>query len=195
MRKETTLLTLLYTLIILVTEASAQDKLAIEIIPFILIVITIAAILYTYRLTQAKNGLEARALELKKIIEKQRTEIQENESKLRRQKEELYASVDARTLEEARKAEGLLKSKKPTNDTLRREYWDRLGQLSSPSPRKAELEKLLSDKTSLESIIELTKIKHSTGILDNNAFSEIMAEYEKKLIELESKLNQLKDQK
>ncbi|MCX6695729.1 MAG: hypothetical protein NTU61_05490 [Candidatus Altiarchaeota archaeon] len=185
----------LLTLLLLASTATAQAQSTTEIIYVVIVVIAIASILHTYHLTQAKNGLENRLRTLKAILDKQRAEIDENEEKLAIQRAEIAKMIDGKVINEAKKAEQLKKSKKSSIDTLRMEYWDRLGQLEEPSPKKTEIEKLLNEKKEIEGLVEATKSKYVTEVIDKGTFNEIMGGYQKKLIELESRLAKLNEEK
>lgn len=172
-------------------QAQPQES-STEIIAMVLIVIAIAAIAYTYRLTQTKDRLEEKIKNYKKIIDKQRTEIRENEETLARQREELSRKLDSRVKDEVSKTEKLAVSKKQGADSLRMEYWNRIAKLDTLTPQSTDVEKLENEKKEIEKIIALTKEKYHTRVIDEKTFSEIVGEYEKKLIEIESKLNELK---
>ena len=167
--------------------ATPHGTSTIEMICFVVTILGIAALAYSYLLTQTQDGLEAQAANLKRLIEKQRAEIRENESLIAKQREDLGKTVDWRVAEEAAKAGKLSQAKRQQPaDSLRMEYWKRLQDMSFEG---GEVDKLEAQRKEMENIIELTKTKYHSRVIDEKTFGEIVGEYEKKLIELESKIN------
>ena len=166
------------------SSASAEGGL--ESLGYVALVLGILGLAYTYGLTQTKNGLEASIKRDKAVLRKLREEIKETKKDLEIHKSE----VDDRVSAEVEKVQDM--SKVNHDDGLDREYWDRIGQMELPAQEKSKLEKLADEKTELERMIELTKEKYHTRVIDEKSFSDITGEYQKKLIEVEAKIRKAK---
>ena len=171
----------------LAIPAAAQQQSTTDILMMVITVIALASIIYTYHLTQTEKGLEHKAAELKKIIDKQRAEISQNQTLLAQQSRQLSKDVDSRVEDEIRKAEKLAQPKKQNTDPIRMEYWGKIEKMSAPAS-SINTQKMLVEKKDLETLIEITKKKYLERELDEKAFGEIIGGYQRRLIEIESKL-------
>ena len=111
-------------LLLLACNVNAAGCESLQSVFIIGIIFASLAIAYTYKQTQMRDGLEAQILRNKKIIEKQKKEIADNEHTLNEQKTELDGSED--------KELGILtermqqKSKDKATTGLRSEFWRRI---------------------------------------------------------------------
>ncbi|MFH1404272.1 MAG: hypothetical protein ABIH11_08395 [Candidatus Altiarchaeota archaeon] len=163
----------------------------------VLSVMAVFAILYSYRLTQGKSGLESRLRRNKEVLLKQRDEIQANDLRISKQKEILSEQQERKVVGEMKKSMEKASTGHVHKETLRREYWDKIGRISesmSTSTSESELKQLLEQQSEVKKMIELTKSKYYQRSIDEASFNEITMEYQKQLIEIESKISKLKSE-
>jgi hypothetical protein len=178
------------TLLMLTPCASAQSSL--ESLGYVALGFGILALLYSYHLTQTKKGLEAQIAKEKGILRRLQDEVTANQEIIERQGSE--ALRGSRLSDEIKKTEGIITAK-TKQDGLRKEYWERLEQMTSHTTEETELKRLLDERAETQSMIELTKEKYHTRAIDEKSFSDITGEYQKKLIELETRIRKLKGRK
>ncbi|HHQ45334.1 MAG TPA: hypothetical protein ENN13_04250 [Candidatus Altiarchaeales archaeon] len=171
----------------------AQTDAAIQPLFFAGILFGVLAIAYAYHVTQSKNGLEAKISAYKKVLARQRQEIEENEARIMMQRRDLGLADE----QEVRKVDsGMSRESRSGGSNLRDEFWHRLAKIDVKSkPVDLEsLESLLNQKREIEEMIDLSKAKYHTRALDEEGFNEITREYQKKLIEIESKIRKFKEE-
>jgi hypothetical protein len=171
---------------------SAEQSGTLQILSIIGILFGILALAYTYQRTQTLQGLDAQILKNKRIILKQRNEIRENEDRIAQQKNELVESIEDKVRADDVKKH--LEDPELHGEGLRREFWDKVETIAS-EPGKSELDKLLDQKKEVEEMIELTKAKYHTRVIDEASFNDITKDYQKKLIEIESKMRKIEEAK
>jgi len=91
--------------------------------------------------------------------------------------------------EEIRKARELIEEKY-NKDTLRKGYWKRIETMGIPTENPS-IQKLMEEMNEIRGMLEITKIKYHTRAIDEKSFSNITQEYQKRLIELETKMRKL----
>jgi hypothetical protein len=168
-----------------------------QIVLAILGAIALLSIIYAYNLTQTSKGLESKIRRNKEIILKQRAEIRSNEEIIRKQVGELTAKQKTKVEEEIQKSKSKTVSMKPHmhRDRLQKEFWDKLdktGKIPSQLQANTELEKLKEEYNEIKGLIDITKSKYYKRLIDESSFNEITREYQKRLIEIESKIAKLK---
>jgi len=166
-----------------------------QLFSYILIGISALAIFYSYRLSTAKTGLDSKIDRNKKILMRQKEELKANKGKLKKQIGIMTSRQEKKMLEEIEKSKAITGMRKPRHDVLQKAYWDKIGKISETKVREGdtmELEKLEDEHSEIKKMIELTKSKYYKRVIDEGTFNEITKDYQKKLIELESKIAKLK---
>jgi hypothetical protein len=73
---------------------------------------------------------------------------------------------------------------------VERGYWDNIDRIGDPTS-SPQISKLIDEKEEIQGMLEITKMKYHTRAIDEKSFSNITQEYQKKLIEIDSKLQRL----
>ncbi|MFH1054654.1 MAG: hypothetical protein V1744_01020 [Candidatus Altiarchaeota archaeon] len=147
------------------------------------------ALVYAYRLTNTKNGLESQILKDKALLNRIRQEIKAERETLDRLRADAKQFLDDRVGQEMKKTGSAKEVKK---EGLRQEYWGRISQMSG-KVEDPELKRLMGEKAEIQSMIEITKTKYHTRAIDEKSFSNITEGYQKRLIEIEARISKLKD--
>ncbi|MFH1297370.1 MAG: hypothetical protein ABIJ04_08880 [Bacteroidota bacterium] len=133
----------------------------------------------------------------KRILLIQRKKIRENEDNIKRQGNLLSDQEKRKLFDEAGKLTG---QKTPeTEGRLRLEYWEKLEKELGDTPtsvtESTQLIELRNKRKEVENMIDLSKQKYHRRLLDEQSFREIVKEYQKKLIELESEITKVEGKK
>jgi hypothetical protein len=176
------------TLFLLAPAASAQGS--IESLGYIAFFFGFLALAYSYHLTSGKKGLEAQIARERAILKKLKLEVKQTGEELEQQKSKkiLGQAQITQEMEKMKDAVDLNHSA----EGFTRGYWSRLEAMGGTVPVKTELDKLVEEKSEIQGIIEMTKEKYHTRAIDQQSFSNITEEYQKRLIEIEAKIRKLK---
>ncbi|MFH0862481.1 MAG: hypothetical protein V1875_05555 [Candidatus Altiarchaeota archaeon] len=141
-------------------------------------------------LTLQKKRLNSEALKNDDSIKKLQTQLREDHTRLeaderRIKAQEQFIEKQRKTIESGPIADGMKIARQGANVTDR--YWERIDKVGGPGD-DPNLDKLVLERDDINSLIELTKIKYHTRAIDEKSFSNITEGYQKKLIEIESKI-------
>ena len=75
---------------------------------------------------------------------------------------------------------------------MKKRFWDKLEKSFEPEVEQ-ELEKLIAEKKRLDEMIELTKSKYHRREIDESGFKNIITEYQKQLIDIESRIKKFEE--
>jgi len=155
---------------------SAEDGDLLTLFSILGILFGVLSISYTFKRTQAKNGLEARIKRNKKIILKQREEIQENKKILRKQGKLLEGSLE----EEVEK----IKDKTGSQEgSLRRDYWDKMESKAQHDEKR--MKALKEKQNRVKEKLKILEKKKEDGDLDEIKYKEKREEYQDDLEEIQ----------
>jgi len=166
--------------------ASAQSTL--DSIGLIGYVFGALAIIYAWRTTSAQGGIEERIGKEKALLIRIRQEIVSEKQTLERLRRDIKDVSDDKLKSEMKKAD-----EKPTKKEqagLRNDYWNRIDEISG-GKADPEVKKLTDERAEIQTMIEMTKAKYHTRAIDEKSFSNIIEDYQKRLIEIEAKLKKL----
>ncbi|MBD3389314.1 MAG: hypothetical protein GF416_09460 [Candidatus Altiarchaeales archaeon] len=148
----------------------------------------ILALLYTYNLTQTRDGLEKQIRQKKRALMRVSAELKEVNAELKARRGDLDSILSS----EVEKIDKVT-ANKPMSDGIKRGHWDRLGEMERTSTGEgSELGRLEEEREEIERMIEATRDKYHKRMLDEKSFSNITQDYQKKLIELETKIKKRK---
>jgi hypothetical protein len=151
------------------------------------------ALLYTYAQTQTKNGLDRQIRRDRSLLHRLKNEINEAKGDLEKIRFDTKSITDEMDRDEIRRIEGAPKNNKKTA-SLRGDYWERIDELSHDAGHPSR-QRLEEDKRDIETMIEMTKAKYHTRAIDEKTYTNIIEEYQKKMIEIEAKMKKLEGKK
>jgi len=167
-------------LLLLPSVASAESGMSL--IGYALGAIGVASIAYTYSLHEKRRTLEKDIAAGTTRLERLKTEIKNAERILKENAD--------KTKNLAREVDTIEALKKESTGA-RRGYWDSILKAGAEGPNEKQLQALLEEKARMESMIEMAKGKYRHGMIDDTALKAIVEEYQKKLIEVEARVNEL----
>ncbi len=148
-----------------------------------------ALLIYVLKLLSENKKLKAQLLRETRILKKQHEEISSEKTEIEKLRKNA-AQTDPRTFEEMKKAQI---TRKNSAEGIKNEYWDKIGKVTGGKPEDDELKKLTDEKKNIEEMLELTKKKYHTREIDEKSYSNITEDYQRKLIEVESKIKRLEN--
>ncbi|MFC2163036.1 hypothetical protein ACFLRF_05085 [Candidatus Altiarchaeota archaeon] len=155
--------------------------------------LAILAVVYFYNLTQSKGGLEAQIIHHKEIILKQRAEIKHNEGLLKSLIGDLSDKQKVQVTEEIEKSKDIFDTQKAHKDRMQNDFWAKIDLSEGMTDEEEKELKTLEDKyTELKGLIDITKSKYYKRLIDEASFNDITRDYQKELIEVESRIATLK---
>ncbi|MFH0861351.1 MAG: hypothetical protein V1921_09135 [Candidatus Altiarchaeota archaeon] len=165
----------------------------------VVLVVMFALILVNlYNISPQVGRVTAELNKNKRVLLLQRKKIRENEDLLRRQ-QSVLSDADKKKLSEAAGEAAPGPKESQAEGTLRLEYWEKLEKELGDTPtsvtESTHLTELRNKRKEIENMIELSKQKYHRRLLDEQSFREIVKDYQKKLIELESEISQLEGKK
>ena len=76
---------------------------------------------------------------------------------------------------------------------MKKMYWEKISESKvSAGPQESEIVELEKQRKELQDMVDLTKKKYHRREIDEGSFREIVRDYQKKLIELEAKMDEIK---
>ena len=161
----------------------------IESLGFVVALFGAAALFLSYQLIYTRSGLDAQIAKKTQLLRKLQAEIQEREQILGQKRADAVRDLDPRVSSELKKAMAVAESRtKP--EGFSKEYWDRIETMGTLMPESPEMKKLIDERDEVENMIALTKDKYLD--MDKKAFNSIIEGYQKRLIEIDAKINKLK---
>ena len=134
---------------------------------------------------QAEKKLKKQDQELQTL----RKENEENKEKLSR----FQTNLEKQVGQEMKKAHPAPETR-TREAAIRDDYWAKIGDLT-PLGGSKETETLEAEKQSIDQIIELTRSKFRSGIIDEGTCKKITNDYLRRLIEIESRLKTINTEK
>lgn len=169
---------------------SAQQCESMKVLFILGIFFGVCSLIYTYQRTQVKGGLEHEIRREKKLLKRLREEIAENRDALIRQRMELGEGDDAGEIA-ARMRESMDTSRRKASG-ISKHFWNKI-EIEGSQEEVSEVDALLDEKREIEEMIKLTKNKYHRRVIDEASFNEITKDYQKKLIEVESRIRKIEE--
>lgn len=149
---------------------------------FLLLGVTIVLVLMTYSLYSENRKLKSELIRYADIIKKQATERKIRDS-MSQQKNATLVQTQPDKLD---------KISEIRKEQMKKRFWDKLEKSFEPEVEQ-ELEKLIAEKKRLDEMIELTKSKYHRREIDESGFKNIITEYQKQLIDIESRIKKFEE--
>ena len=179
-------------ILFLAAFVSAETQSVVNLLGFIALVFGVASLAYTYNRTQGKSGLEAQIVKNKKLILKQRKEIEDNKVTLEQQKTQMLESEKDKIM--ASRVSKSLENMDASHDTgIKKEFWDKITEIGGYKDEANGMADLLKTKKELQELINLTKSKYQSNEIDESTYNEITRDYHKRMIEVESKISKIQE--
>ena len=147
----------------------------------LLIVLILSAFLVN--IGQINKQLENKIRAERKILKKRVRRLKRVDSELEGYEHQLKGKDSEKVMREIEKISGLWKSRR---EKLYQGYWRAVEE------KPDELEKLQKKMERINELIKQTKIKYHKREIDEESFREIVKEYQKELMELNLKVNEMK---
>lgn len=158
----------------------------------------VASLAYNLILIYQKSRLSFKLAAKEGLVRKMQLDLRERQDRL--DADETKIEEQNELIEEQRQLldtspvhEGLRKAKDNLETGLQKRYWERLERLGNPA-EDSKLAGLYVERDEINGLIELAKIKYHTRVIDEKSFSNITEEYQKRLIELESKIKKVESE-
>ena len=165
------------------------------IIPGAITLLAMLAIAYIYQQISKEDGLEKRIKKNREILRTQMREIRENQEKIERQKKLLDEKEEKEVSGEIEEVVKGHASFRRGSRGIRGDFWDKLGRVGSSKEeekrRKLLRKGLREEREKIQEMIKLTKQKYHKKEIGETGFKEMINEYQRKLIEIEAKINEL----
>lgn len=164
----------------------------------IILIMGVVVVINLYNISPQVQKIRVELNKNKRTILLQRKKIRENEDTLKRNADVLSQVEEKKIMKETSRDS---KEKIPFEKEghLRLEYWEKLekelGGTPSSVTESTKLTDLRNKQVEIEKMVELSKQKYHRRLLDEQSFREIVKDYQKKLIELESEISKLEGKK
>jgi hypothetical protein len=178
-------------IILLASFARAESGL--ESLGYVAAAFGLMSLIASYQLIYRRSGLDEQISKKAILLKRLQEETKEAQDKLNFLRKEA-GEMESQAIAEIQKSTKM----RGTNlepDKLRKEYWDHLQQMGEISPDSRELRKLMVEKADLEHMVEMTKSKYLEWSMDEKSFNNIIEGYQRKIIELETKIQRLRVEK
>jgi hypothetical protein len=174
-------------ILLLAGNASAQS--GIDSLGYVVAAFGLMSLLASYQLIYRKNGLDEQIAKRTALLKRILEETREAQDRLNKVRADLTAMDEQFT---AFKKPVVAKGSGAEPDKLRKEYWDHMQTVDEMAPTSPDLKKLMEEKADVEHMIELTKSKYLEWSMDEKGFNNIIESYQRRIIELETKINRMK---
>jgi hypothetical protein len=161
------------------------------------VVLGLLSLGYNLALILQKKQLNKKISSKDGFVRKLQTELREKEQHLKDDERKILQQKQI--IEEQRKlvetsplTQQLKKTQGNQDFSMERRHWERLDKVGSPS-ENTPLKPLLTERDDINGLIELAKVKYHTRAIDEKSFSNITEDYQKRLIELESKIKKVEE--
>jgi hypothetical protein len=150
--------------------------------------IAVLALFGCYWLYSDRRDLKAALSDRETSVARLSMEVDSCRERIRSMEEKLSGEVKG----EMKKATDALEASQKSTD-VKGDYWDKISW--DNDPKKSELNALADERDDLQRYIERAKTKYHSRAIDDKTFSHITEDYQKKLIEVEAKMEKIQSRK